>query len=67
MSLIEGVSQNLRMINGRFQTTSGNFFSNYMNIFHKTKVQTCSAPPNDRLNLSFVKYIYVVAKKMTRF
>ena len=37
-----------------------------MNIFHKTKVQTCSVPQNDRLNLSFVKDIYVVAKKMTR-
>ena len=63
---IEGVSQNLRMINGRFKNTSGNFFVNYMNIFHKTKVQTCSVPQNDRLNLSFVKDIYVVAKKMTR-
>ena len=63
---VEGVSQNLRMINGHFKTTSGNFFGNYMNIFHKTKVQTCSLPQNDRLNLSFVKDIYVVAKKMTR-
>ena len=64
--VVEGVSQNLRTINCRFKTTSGNVFGNYMNIFHKTKVQTCSVPQNDRLNLSFVKDIYVVAKKMNR-
>ena len=29
-------------------------------------IQTCSVPQNDRLNLSFVKDIYEVAKKMTR-
>ena len=33
---LEGVSQNLRMINGHFKTTSGLFFGNYMNIFYKT-------------------------------
>ena len=36
---IEGVSQNLGMLNGRFETTSGHFFANYINIFHKTEVQ----------------------------
>ena len=56
--VVEGVSQNLRTINGRFKTTSGNVFGNYMNIFHKTKVQTCSAPQNDSLNFSFVKDIH---------
>jgi hypothetical protein len=30
------------------------------------EVQTCSAPQNDRLNLSFVKYIKVIVKKMAR-
>ena len=30
------------------------------------KVQTCSASQNDRLNLSFVKDIHVIAEKMTR-
>ena len=30
------------------------------------KVQTHSAPQNDRLNLSYVKDIYVNAKKMAR-
>ena len=65
--VVEGVSQNLRTINGRFKTTSGNVFGNYMNIFHKTKVQTCSVPQNDRLNLSFVKDIYVVANKKRPF
>ena len=28
-------------------------------------IQTCSAPQNDHLNLSFVKDVYVVAKKLT--
>ena len=27
--------------------------------FEPIKVKTCSAPQNDRLNLSFVKYIHV--------
>ena len=32
--------QNLHLINGRFMTISGHFCANYMNIFHKTEVQT---------------------------
>ena len=51
------------MINRRFKTTSGHFFANYMNIFQKIEIQTCLAPQNDCLNLSFVKDIYVVGKK----
>ena len=39
---LEGDSQNFRMLNGRFKTTSGHFFANYMNIFHKTLIITCS-------------------------
>ena len=34
--------------------------------FKPIKIQTCSAPQNDRLNLSFVKYIHVVGKTMAR-
>ena len=30
------------------------------------KIQTCSAPQNDHLNLSFVKEIYVVCENMAR-
>jgi hypothetical protein len=37
---LEGVSQNLRMLNGHFKTTSDNFFANFMNRFHKNEVQT---------------------------
>ena len=42
---LEGVSQNLRMLNanGRFKTTSGHFFANFMNRFHKNEVQTSGA------------------------
>ena len=54
------------MINGHFKTTSGHFLANYTNIFHKTELHTYLAPKNDRLNLSLVKDIHVVAKKMTR-
>ena len=35
---IEGVSQNLRMLNGRFKTNFDHFFTNYINIFHKTDI-----------------------------
>ena len=31
--------------------------------FEPIKIQTCSAPQNNRLNLSFVKYIKVAGKK----
>ena len=31
------------------------------------KIQTCSSPQNDRLNLSFAKDIKVIGKKPTRF
>ena len=34
--------------------------------FEPIKIQTHSAPQNDRLNFSFVKDITVVVKKMTR-
>ena len=36
---ITGDSQNLGKLNGRFKTTSGHFFVNYINICHKTEVQ----------------------------
>ena len=32
--------------------------------FEPIKVKTCSAPQNDRLNLSFVKYIHVDGKNL---
>ena len=35
-------------------------------IFESNKIQTHLAPHNDHLNLSFVKDIHVVGKKMTR-
>ena len=37
----------------------------YVVAFDLIKIYTHLAPQNDRLNLSFVKDIYVVAKKMT--
>ena len=36
------------------------------NFFEPSEVQTCSAPQNDCLNLSFVKGIHVDSKKMAR-
>ena len=35
--------------------------------FEPIKIQTCSSPQNDRLNLSFVKDIKVIGKKPTRY
>ena len=40
---LEGVSQSLRMLNGRFKNTSGHFFANFMIRFHKNEVQTSGA------------------------
>ena len=42
------------------------FFAFQVIKFVPIKIQTWSAPQNDRLNLSFVKYEYKVGKKMTR-
>ena len=33
-------------------------------IFEPIKIQTCSAPQNDRLNFSFVKDIYIDGGKV---
>ena len=38
----------------------------YAITYKPIKIQKRSAPQNDRLNLSFVKDIYVNAKKMAR-
>ena len=54
-SNIEGVSRNFRIINGRFKTTSGHFFANYINIFHKTKIQTVILRCKIGLNLNWCK------------
>ena len=32
--------------------------------FEQIKIQNCWAPQKDRLNLSFVKYVYIVGEKM---
>ena len=97
-------AENLSLKNGYFSNISGHFFGCYIDIFHKTeiqtvilrclvcknlnwiksydtllvkififsfcvitskpiKVQTRSAPQNDRLNLSLVKHIKIVVKK----
>ena len=53
--ILEGVSQNLRMIIGRFKTTFGHFFGNYMNIFYKTEVQTAILRCLTGLNLIWFK------------
>ena len=34
--------------------------------FEPIKIQTCLAPQNDRLNVSFVKDMHVVGEKMAR-
>ena len=38
----------------------------YAITFEPIKTQKPSQPQNDRLNISFVKYTYVYAKKMAR-
>ena len=38
--VIEGDASNLRLTKVRFPTLSSHFFANYINIFHKTEVQT---------------------------
>ena len=40
MSELEGDATNLQLTNVLFLTFSSHFFANYMNVFHKTKVQT---------------------------
>ena len=38
----------------------------YVVAFDPIRIQTCLTPQNDHQNLSFVKDIHAVAKKMTR-
>ena len=42
-------------------------FAVFVITFEPIKIQTCSSPQNDRLNLSFVKDIKVIGKKPTRY
>ena len=50
-----------------FQAWKKKDFNQYHVVaFDPIKIYTHLAPQNDRLNLSFVKDIYVVAKKMAR-
>ena len=46
---------NLCFRNGHFSTFSGYFFANYMNIFHKTEVQTVILRCQMGLNLIWFK------------
>ena len=47
-----------------FQARKNTDFNQYFVVaFDPIKISTHYAPQNDRLNLSFVKDIYVVAKK----
>ena len=40
LAYIESDAQNFRLIDGCLQTISSHFFAKYMNMFHKTDVQT---------------------------
>ena len=53
--IIETGQQNLRLIKGRFPTLSGLFFAKYINIFHKTEIQTVILKLRMRLNLNWFK------------
>jgi hypothetical protein len=58
-------------MNGHFTTTSGHFFANYMNIFHKTEIQmvilrclVCLNPSWIKSNvIKLVKYVFFHASK----
>ena len=52
---LEGVSQNLELINGHFTTISGHFFANYMKIFYKTEVPMVILRCLTCLNLNWIK------------
>ena len=43
-------NQNLKVINGHFMTISGLFFAQYLNIIHKTVIQTVILGPQQVLN-----------------
>ena len=48
-----------------FQAWKKMILTNIMPVFYPFEIQTHQAPQNDCLNLSFVKDIYIDAKKMT--
>ena len=41
-------------------------FAFWVIIFEQIKIQTCLPPENERLNLSFVKYIHVLGIEIAR-
>ena len=48
---------------GYFTTISGHFFANYINIFHKTEVQTFILRSLVSLNLNWIKSYYIILVK----
>ena len=61
-----GVKTDFGKIAQKWGIKKKDFNQYYVVAFDPNKIYTHWAPQNDRMNLSIVKDIYVVAKKMTR-
>ena len=55
--------ENLWLINDHFLTVFGHCFANFMNIFHKTEVQTVILRCLVSLNLNWIKSNYIILVK----
>ena len=60
-------NEKFRLINGHFMTISGQFFANYIKIFHKTEVQTVILRCLLSLNLNLIKSHYIILVKIFVF
>ena len=59
--------ENSWLINDHFLTVFGHFCANYMNIFHKTEVQTVILRCLISLNLIWIKSYYIILVKEKKF
>ena len=65
--LEEKKTANLSFKNGHFSTISGHFFASYINIFHKTEVQTVNLRCLVCLNLNWIKSYDILLVKIFIF
>ena len=58
-NFVRKTKENLWLINGHFMTISGHFFANYIEIFHKTEIQTVILRCLVFLNPNYLKSCHI--------
>ena len=66
-NFVRKINEKLPLINGHFMTLSGHFSASYIEIFHKTEVQTVILRCLVCLNLNWIKSYNIILVKIFLF